>query len=136
MTVTAKMNTNANTLQQPEGFTLIEVFIAMLVLMIALLGMAGMAGTVIQANVFSRNMTAATSLAEEKIEELINTPPLNPNQLLDESDPDNPVEVGNYEFTREWRVWPRVDGVRRVRVTVTFSWRDTDRNVVLETYIR
>ncbi len=120
-----KVNLSANN----NGFTLIEVFIAMLVLMIALLGMAGMAGNVIQANIFSRQMTTATSLAEDKMEELMNTLSAGGNDT---------ITVSNHDFTRTWVVAQDTPLPNLVQVTVrvTFLWRENERNVELQTIMR
>ncbi len=101
----------------------------MLVLLVALLGMAGVAGNVIQANVFSRQMTTATSLAEDKIEEMLNTLSASGNDT---------ITVGNHAFTRTWVVEPNtpLNGLTRVTVTVTFLWREIDREVELQTIVR
>ncbi len=101
----------------------------MLVLLVALLGMAGMAGNVIQANVFSRQMSTATSLAEDKIEEMLNTLSASGNDI---------ITVGNHDFTREWVVELNtpLNGLTQVTVTVTFLWREIEREVELQTIMR
>lgn len=116
-------------LRLQAGFTLIEVFIAMMVLLVALLGMAGMAGTVIQTNLLSRQVTTATSLAEEKIEEMLNTLSADGNDI---------ISVGGNDFTREWVVENNtpLNGLTRVTVTVDFSWRGIEREVELQTIVR
>jgi prepilin-type N-terminal cleavage/methylation domain-containing protein len=53
-----------------NGFTLVEVLIAMVILSIGLLGMAGLLIGTIHTNKISRDMSIATVLAKTKIEEL------------------------------------------------------------------
>lgn len=53
-----------------KGFTLIELLIAMLILSVGLLAVAGLQVTAIQGNASAKWVTAATTLAEEKMEEL------------------------------------------------------------------
>jgi len=57
-----------------EGFTLIEVMIAVFLLTAALLAAAALTTTVIKGNVFSQKLTTATTLAKDKIEDLKVTP--------------------------------------------------------------
>jgi type IV pilus assembly protein PilV len=52
-----------------DGFTLIEVFIAIFLLTVSLLGTAALTTGVIRGNQASRNMTTATALAESCLEE-------------------------------------------------------------------
>lgn len=60
------MNISQN--RNEQGFSLIEVLIAMVVLSIGLLGIAKLQGTAMTGNVFSRDGTVAVQLAEEMIE--------------------------------------------------------------------
>ena len=53
-----------------SGFTLIETVIALLVLTIGLLGMASLAISVMQGNKSSNQISTATALAQDKMEEL------------------------------------------------------------------
>jgi Tfp pilus assembly protein PilV len=52
-----------------EGFTLIEVFIAIFLLTVSLLGTAALTTGVIRGNKASRNITTATALAESCLQE-------------------------------------------------------------------
>jgi prepilin-type N-terminal cleavage/methylation domain-containing protein len=52
-----------------DGFTLIEVFIAIFLLTVSLLGTAALTTGVIRGNKASRNITTATALAESCIQE-------------------------------------------------------------------
>lgn len=53
-----------------RGFTLVEAVIAMLVTVVALVGIAGMFTVAMKTNASSRNMTTATTFAQDKIEQL------------------------------------------------------------------
>ena len=53
-----------------RGFTLIEVFVAIIILSVGLLAMAGLTAGITRGNSFSTRMTTATSLAKEKMEEI------------------------------------------------------------------
>ena len=52
------------------GFTLVEAMIAMLVTVIGLVGIAGMFTLAMKTNASSRNMTTATTFAQDKLEQL------------------------------------------------------------------
>ncbi len=57
-----------------KGFTLIEVLIALVILAVGLLGVTAMQITAIRGNHFSDNLTRATVLAQNKLEELKHLP--------------------------------------------------------------
>lgn len=54
-----------------RGFTLIEVLIALTILSIGILGIAGLAGTVVKSSGYSKSVTQATNIAQDKIESLL-----------------------------------------------------------------
>lgn len=56
-------------LDQESGFTLIEIFIAIVVLTIGLLGTAVLTTGVVRGNLSSRNITTATAIAQSCFEE-------------------------------------------------------------------
>jgi len=56
-------------IRRDTGFTLIEVVVALLVLTIGLLGMAALAISVMQGNKSSNQISTATALAQDKMEE-------------------------------------------------------------------
>src|SRR4030042_429082 len=59
-------------LKNGKGFTLIEIMISILLLVIALVGLASVTVSVIKGNDLSRMVTTATTLAKDKMEELKN----------------------------------------------------------------
>ncbi|MBW2595963.1 MAG: prepilin-type N-terminal cleavage/methylation domain-containing protein [Deltaproteobacteria bacterium] len=107
-----------------RGFTLIEIMIAMIVLMIGLLGVAGVATTVINGNAFGNRITTATTLAQDKMEELKGTGYSN---IAPGSDTQESI------YTRTWTVDPPADGMKTVEVKVEFPWKGTTHNVTLNT---
>jgi prepilin-type N-terminal cleavage/methylation domain-containing protein len=56
------------------GFTLVEIVITMVLLSVGLLGLGPMMISVMQGNRFSQDMTLATSLAEDRLEEILHQP--------------------------------------------------------------
>ncbi len=68
------LHPHANKLQVPasdeKGLTLIEAIIAMLVTVIGLVSLAGMFTIAMKTNASSRNLTTATTFAQDKLEQL------------------------------------------------------------------
>ncbi|MBW2741402.1 MAG: prepilin-type N-terminal cleavage/methylation domain-containing protein, partial [Deltaproteobacteria bacterium] len=64
-------------LRSGDGFTLIEVLIAMVILSIGLLGTAALITGIIRGNQVSNRITTATVLAQDKMEEIKNMQYLN-----------------------------------------------------------
>jgi type IV pilus assembly protein PilV len=56
-----------------KGFTLLEVVIAIVILSLSMLGLSAMTISTINGLALSRRMTTATSLAQEKMEDIKNT---------------------------------------------------------------
>ncbi len=57
-------------MRRQDGFTLIEVLIAVVLIAVGLLAVAGMQTTAIRGNSFARDTTLGTQLAEEMIERI------------------------------------------------------------------
>ncbi|OGC94835.1 MAG: hypothetical protein A2142_03655 [candidate division Zixibacteria bacterium RBG_16_48_11] len=107
-------------LKGKQGFTLLEVMVAMIVLGIGLLGLAPMLVLSMQGNQFSREVTEAAFLAQDRIEQLKNQANISPipfyetsaigdcYRMVDVSDQtvDNTIPPGVY------------------RITVTINWTD------------
>ena len=71
MKKTASLPTSGKVPIRQQGFTLIEVLIAISILTIGLLAVAKMQVSAIQGNYFSNNTTTALSLAQQKMEDLL-----------------------------------------------------------------
>ncbi len=61
---------SAGVLNSRAGFTLVEVLVALIILVIGLLGVALLQVTSISGNTFSREMATATTLAQDLLEKL------------------------------------------------------------------
>jgi len=117
-----------NEFSNDKGFTLIEVMIAMFVLVVGLLGVAGVATTVINGNAFSREITTATTLAQDKMEELKDTTYSN---IASGSDTQESI------YTRTWTSTPDSPDadMKTIDVTVQFLWKGATHNVTLKTIV-
>ena len=105
--------------QGERGFTLIEVLIALLVLMVGMAGILSLQLTSMQATAFSRHATEASVLAEAKMEELRATPAT----VLDSGD-DRVDARGEQDaaglFERIWTIAPGPP----ITMSVTVNWRE------------
>jgi prepilin-type N-terminal cleavage/methylation domain-containing protein len=105
-----------------RGFTLIEVLIALLILMVGMAGILSLQLTSMKATSFSRHATEASSLAEDKVEEL-RTVPLNSVRFANGTDQVDSRGVADAEglFTRTWTIAP---GIETTIVNVSVSWTE------------
>ncbi|RLA95339.1 MAG: hypothetical protein DRG25_00490 [Deltaproteobacteria bacterium] len=112
-----------------KGFTLIEVMIAIVILSVGLLALAQMQIFAMNGNLFASNMTVASTLAQDKLEELkgvilddpdlMDTNPANNGSIFDpriasfyppdHEDPNNPINesggtTGLRRYTRLWNI--------------------------------
>jgi prepilin-type N-terminal cleavage/methylation domain-containing protein len=122
-------------LKSQKGITLIEIMIAVLIFGV---GISLAIRTVPESSVITtrgRNITIATNLAAEKVEELMSVSwgdaDLNAGT---HNDADNPID---FHYTRSWDVTDDVPmvGMKRVSVTVSFPTSSTDSTVTLDTFI-
>jgi type II secretory pathway pseudopilin PulG len=121
------------------GFTLIELLIAMLILFIGLIAVAGLASTAILGNANAKWSTAATTLAEEKIEELKSKGFLGLTNTGWTS-PETITLTGAGRFERQWQITTPPPGmtdinIRLIEVKVSWADRGVTREVNLATYI-
>ena len=114
-------------MRKQEGFTLLEVMIAVLIMSIGLLGLTGLQIVATKTNSFSNQMTVGITLGQDKLEELRNLA-YDDAQLTAGTHPDsgNPIKgVGDMGFNRSWSVVE--DAVNTLKtITVTVQWPDPD----------
>jgi Tfp pilus assembly protein PilV len=119
--MTARTNSGLKRDSGSEGFSLIEVLIAMVILMVGLLGVAMLMGVAIQNNMLSKNISDATNLAETKLEQLKKlklrtAPEVQPGGSLTANQADHFVTVTDQ--TTRWLVAAGPGNTRDITVRV------------------
>lgn len=110
-----------------EGFSLIEALVAACLLAIISLGFALGADRAVRFNVYSRSLTAATTLAQAKVEELASKvstdAQLTGGDHADGANPVTPEGTAGGIYTRTWTVTNNTPtaGLKTIQVTVTWS---------------
>ena len=94
-----KMSNKLKLLKNTSGFTLIEVMLAILILAFGMMAMALLQVTAIRGGSFSNQMTQASILGQDKIEELKNT---DYSSIVNGSD--TKVGGNGVTYTRAWTV--------------------------------
>lgn len=110
-----------------SGFSLLEVLISLVILSIGLLGLASLTAMIIRTNSFSDEFTTATALAQDKLEELVNT---SFGSVVTGSDPsliDENGDAGNTgsKYNRSWTI---TDNITTKNIQVTVTWSDINAN--------
>jgi type IV pilus assembly protein PilV len=124
--------TSKSSMSIEDGFTLIEIMITLVILSIGLVALAGLQASAIKGNAFSKRMTAAVSIANQKLEQIKDTAYAN---ILSES----PTQItqSNMRFTRQVTVTnnsPLAD-TKTVNVTITWSDGSNSHSVPMTTII-
>ena len=101
------------------GFTVVEVLIALLVLLIGMAGILSMQLTSAEATSFSRHATEASVLGEDKMEVLRTAPAVLLVSANDKVDALGVPDVDGF-FTRVWDIVPGTP----TSITVTVSWQE------------
>jgi prepilin-type N-terminal cleavage/methylation domain-containing protein len=144
------LNHLTDKLREQQGFTLLEVLMAMVVGTIGLLAVAMMQGNAIEGNASGNKFTQATFLAQDMLENIKDGNPSTAFGLVDMSEksegtqldagpPENVKANGDAggPFIRSWRVESLTPWSRRIVVTV--RWNNDlgrDRSVVLTSVSR
>lgn len=114
-----------------KGFTLIEVLIGLVILAIGILAIAGMQIVSIKGNFFSSNLTQATVLGQEKLEELKNIPYSSTDLSVGQY---NEGMIPSTIFSRRYNVAALGSSMKTVVVTV--EWLDqTNHSLSLNTIL-
>jgi len=122
-------------LKKESGMGLIEILIA---LVLFGMGISLAMRTLPESNVAmtrGRNITTATNLAQEKMEQLMAVPFSDGDLAAGaHADPVNPIER---HFTRDWTVTDDtpIQGMKTVAVSVSFETASSDSTVTLTTFV-
>jgi type IV pilus assembly protein PilV len=119
------------------GFTLIEVMIAMLLLLIGVAGVLRLQMVSVRATSFSRHATEATIVAEDKMEELMSldgsiiltgptvcAPPGGPVPCAFDTVDEKAVDDPAGEYTRTWTSVASIVNPGTQDISVTVGWTE------------
>lgn len=116
------------------GFTLIEILVALIVLIIGVAGILTMQMSALKGTSYSRHATEAIVLAEDKLEELIAMDP-NSGQFVDGNDTVNaqsqPAGGADFPYNRTWTV----AGSPIATVTLQIQWQERNRDTYTLTFV-
>jgi prepilin-type N-terminal cleavage/methylation domain-containing protein len=122
-----------------DGFTLNEVLVSIALIAISVLGLSLNTIGVIQGNHISGNITVATNLAQDKVEELKALTTLTNVDHCSSYSGDRGITATGAAggiFNRCWRIGDSPLGPGLKQIDVTIAWRDyLPRSVTLSTLV-
>ena len=134
-----------NHLDNKDGFTLIEVMVALVILMVAMLAVGSMQITAVRGNAFGKEMQTAVVVGREVLERVMSSPydsvvagnvtGLPAFDVEEEVNPD-PSNPG-FQYTRTWNVNNNTPFVDAATVSTTVTWNDSsgEHSITLNTII-
>lgn len=122
-------------LRNARGFTLLEILVALVLLALGLLSVAGLMAGIMQGNSFSSKVTTATTLAQDKLEDI--------QKLGYRGTPATDTTVTeNYNSITGYRLYKRVTNIdvgnpstNMKLATVTVLWDSDAHRVTARTYL-
>jgi len=119
------------------GFTIIEVLVAIVVLVVGLLAIANNTISVTRGNRISATYTTAINLAQKKMEEIKAQSSF--SNVTNIPDPNNPITATGASggiFTRTWSISNSTESdLKQVDVTASWTEYGVTRTVRLSTYV-
>jgi len=105
-------------LTKSDGFTLIEILVALIILSVSLLALAGLMVTTTKNNSFGGHMTEAATFAQDKLEELR---AIRWENISEGGSTDQKGGSTGINYTRNWNV--ATSGVLKT-ITISINWQD------------
>ena len=122
-------------MKEQNGFTLLEVIIALFIFSIGLLAVASMQMTSIKGNYFSGTLTEATSWAADQMETLMSLPYADPDLDAVSDHTVDPVDLPDEcIYTIMWNVADDVTTNNTKTIKITVDWYDRGSKRTLELY--
>lgn len=110
-----------------NGFTLIEVLVAIVILSVGLLGMASLTIGIINGNKLSNDLTMATTLAQDRMED-IRRLGYSGTSATTTTTTENYNSITGYEaYKRETETTVNSPVTGMKTITVTVYWKDSDQ---------
>jgi type IV pilus assembly protein PilV len=106
-----------------NGFTLIEIMIALVVMSIGLTALAAVQISSIRGNAFSKRMTTAVSIADAKMEQIKSSSYTN---IISESSIE--IMLSNMKFTRQVTVTNNSPLTNTKTINVTVNWSEGSKS--------
>jgi len=117
------------------GFTLMEVLITIVLLTVGLLGMAALTTGIINGNTHSRRLTTATTLAQDKIEDVRRLGYSN-MPSADTTTPEDYNTITDYPlFKRTTATAINSPASNMKTITITVYWNSDSHSVSLQTIL-
>jgi len=116
------------------GFTLLEVMITLVILAIGLLGLAGLQIIAIKGNSFGQQMTVASTMAQNQLEQM------RQGTVALASNNDTVTDQNGITYARAWTVTPNQPQANMNTVQIDVSWAgptgsgtDATRSITIRT---
>jgi type IV pilus assembly protein PilV len=126
-------------LKEQDGFTLLELLVALMILSVGLLGTAALTTGIIRGNFFSKNITSATAVAQTTIEGAQRVGYTAVNAYMTDSSKVPPtVSMGGVSFSQSASVTNNSPASNMKTVSITVSWNEANnaaRSVTLQTIL-
>ena len=118
-------------INKSQGFSLLEVLVALIILSVSLLALAGLMVTTTKNNSFGNHMTEAATLAQDKLEQLR---AVRWEAIPEGASTDPAPQIGStgISYVRNWTVV--ANGVLKT-ITITVSWQDKSNHSITLTSI-